>query len=342
MKQRSILIASILFILLIISISLGVYFTQKQSKHENQLTEINFRLKWIKYSSFAHHFVAQKKGYFNNENLEVTIHEGGAGIDPIKSVVSGIDDIGLASYAQILIAREKGIPVIAIAEEYINSGAISMSLASSGITSPKDFIGKTIGVIPGSDTYTVYSALLKKEGVSKDSLTEINVGFDLKPLLSGTVDVITAAFITNQPIFAESQGYNVNIIDPHDYGIKTGGNVFFTTEYNLNNKREELIRFLSAAFRGIEESQKMPNEDVVNIVLEVNPKLKKGAEMKIWQATKDYLLEKRPDHIGVMSKDKWEETAQLFYNFGLLNSEPNINKAFTNELVNEIHGSSFK
>ena len=44
---------------------------------------VNFRLKWFIYSSFAHHLVAAEEGFYAKEGLDVKIHPGGAGLDPI-------------------------------------------------------------------------------------------------------------------------------------------------------------------------------------------------------------------------------------------------------------------
>ena len=90
----------------------------QQSPPSARVEDVSFRLKWVIYSSFAQHFVAMDKGYFKQEGLNVTIQPGGAGIDPIKLVASGADDVGLAGYAQILLARE-WLKDVQIAQEQI-------------------------------------------------------------------------------------------------------------------------------------------------------------------------------------------------------------------------------
>src|SRR5437870_13811432 len=108
----------------------------------NESDTLRFRLKWFIYSSFAHHLVAEEKGLYRDRGLQVSIRPGGVGVDPIRAVALGEDDVGLASYAQILLAREQGLPVVAVAEEYVASGVVFMSLRESGITKPQQFVGK--------------------------------------------------------------------------------------------------------------------------------------------------------------------------------------------------------
>jgi NitT/TauT family transport system substrate-binding protein len=298
--------------------------------------DLKFRLKWLIYSSFAQHFVAAEKQLYSKNGLNVDIRPGGPGIDAIKSVSSGEDDIGLASYAQILLARQQGIPVVAVAEEYIESGVVFMSLKDSGITKPTDFVGKKVGFIPGSDTGTVYDALMTKLGIDRKQITDIPVANDLAPLFNKSVDVWTVAYISNQPIVAESKGFPVNIIDPHQYGVRVGGNVVFTTEQNLKEKRNEIKQFLRAMIDAIELSQQMPNEEVVDIVLKHNPRLERESELKIWQATKDHLLSKSPETTGRMPMETWEQTKSIFSQFGPLKQNVPIDACFTNSLIDEV------
>jgi ABC-type nitrate/sulfonate/bicarbonate transport system substrate-binding protein len=298
--------------------------------------EVSLRLKWLVYSSFAQHLVAAEKGLYAKNGLKVDIRPGGPGIDAIKSVSLGEDDIGLASYAQILIARQQGIPVVAIAEEYIESGVVFMSLKDSGITKPHDFAGRKVGLIPGSDTGTVYEALMSKEGIDRKKITEIPVGSDMAPLFNRSIDVWTVAYISNQPIVSENKGFPVNILDPHAYGVRVGGNVVFTTEANLRDKRPQLKAFLKAMIEAIGLSQGMANEEVVDIVLKYNPKLERASELKIWQATKDHLLSKTPSQTGLMPAETWQQTADVFNRFGPLKQVPSLESCYTNELVTEI------
>jgi NitT/TauT family transport system substrate-binding protein len=300
-------------------------------------TAMSFRLKWIIYSSFAHHFVAKEKGLYDAEGLDVNIQPGGAGIDPIKLVAAGDDLIGLGSPAQILLAREKGIPVIAVGEEYVRNGSVSLSLKGSRITSPQDFVGKKVAWIPGSDTGTIYQAMMAKLEIDRSEITEVPGGFDLTPFLNGAVDVTTIAYNTNQPIQAMMAGFEVNIIDPVDYGIKTGGNIFFTTEEKLARHRQTIKSFLRASIKGIYIAQQMPNSEVVDIVLKYNPKLKKNTELEIWEATKRLLLEHSPAKMGFLYREKWEADADVFNKYGGLKNPPPINECFTNSIIEEIH-----
>ncbi|MDA3923997.1 MAG: ABC transporter substrate-binding protein [Kiritimatiellae bacterium] len=301
---------------------------------------INFRLKWLIYSSFAPHFVAVEKGYHEENGLKVTINPGGPGLDPIRLIASGSDLVGLASYDQILAAREKGIPVIAIAEDTTKSGVGFMSLKESNIKKPEDFIGRKVGVMPGTDKGTMYEALMSKVGIDRSKIEEIPIGFNLILLFEKKIEVFPA-FISNQPIVAKNKGFEVNIVDPYEYGVRPGGNVYFTSEEKLKSNRDVLKRFLKGEMKAIAVSQKMPDGDVVDMVMKYNPKLNKQTEIEIWQATKPMLLQSDTSLIGKMSPATWKHTAEIALNYGLLKKKADIESCFTNELVEEIHSEGF-
>ena len=331
-------------LILAIAVATGLYGlsqqTEKKSVNQAELPTqsepLNFRLKWLIYSSFGHHFVALEKGYFDKEKVKPEIRAGGAGLDPIKLVASGEDDVGLASYGQILMACEKGIPVVAIAQENISSGVVFISLQQSGITAPEQFVGKKVGIIPGSDTGSVYAAVMGKLKIDRSKIDEVPISFSVDPLINGAVDVSTAAFSTNQPLVVESKGFPVNIIDPKDYGVSVGGNVYFTRPELLKSKPELLRRFLRADLKGIVDSHSMPNAEVVDMVLKHNSLLDKTAELRIWDATKKTLLPTTGENIGVMPRETWEQTKQVFADSGLVGKNLDFSKCYTNELVANI------
>lgn len=315
--------------------------TKVDSSSANQpLEPLSLRLKWVVYSSFGPHYVALEEGFFRDEGLEVEIRPGGPGIDPIRLVATGADDVGLASYDQILIAREKGIPVVAIAEDTVSSGVGFVALETSGIQKPGDFVGRRIGYLPGTDKATMYDALMAKLEIDRTNIDEVVIGSNLELLFSETIDVFPG-FITNQPVVAEERGFPVNIIDPEDYGVQPGGNVFFTSEDTLARKRDQLVRFLRAELRAHLHSQILSSEQVVDYVKRHNDKLDSETEKKIWQATKRVLLSQNTERVGFMPRETWLETMRLFQASGLLSNEAAIFGAYTNDLVEVVDRSDF-
>jgi ABC-type nitrate/sulfonate/bicarbonate transport system substrate-binding protein len=341
-KRRSSSVILAIIVTVVVAGALAWLYQQRKpiAGNGSNPATVNFRIKFSIYSGFAPHFVALEKGYYDKQGLKVDIQPGGPGIDPLKIVLTGDADVGLASYDQILLARERGLPLIAIGEDTTKSGVGFISLVSSGIKTPKDFIGRKVGVMPGTDKGTVYEALMSKLGIDRSKIQEIPVQFNLAVLFNGTVEVFPA-FISNQPIIAQDNGFEVNVIDPDQYGITPGGNVFFTSEETLRKKRDVLEAFLRAELGAIMDSQSMNDGEVVDCVIKHNNQLKRDTEIKIWQATKALILPKDRSTVGIMPRARWEHTAQLFKQAGLLKSAPDFDKAYTNALVEDIHKRGF-
>lgn len=337
--RRRLVVACVAVFILIVSL-LGLWAANRSSKMANgglpHKDQVTFRLKWLIYSGFTPHFVALEKGYYDAQGLSVRIEPGGPGIDPLKLVVAGEADVGLASYDQILLARENGLPLVAIGEDTTKSGVGFLSLSTSGIKRPQDFIGRKVGIMPGTDKGTMYEAMMARLRVDRSRVEEIPVQFNLSVLLNGTVEVFPA-FITNQPILARAQGFDVNVIDPADYGIVPGGNVFFTSEATLKTRRDVLLRFLRAELKAISDARDLNDGEAVDCVLKHNNQLQRTTEIDIWKATKTMLLPTDRATVGLMARAKWEHTAAIFRDSKMLKQEPKLDQCYTNDLVELIH-----
>ena len=108
--------------------------------------KLALQLQWVTQAQFAGYYVALDKGYYKDENLDVTIKPGGPDIAPPQVLAGGGADLMLNWMPSALAAREKGVPLVNIAQPFKSSGLQLTCRKETGITSPEDFRGKTIGV----------------------------------------------------------------------------------------------------------------------------------------------------------------------------------------------------
>ena len=127
--------------------------------------------------------MAKEKGYYKSEGLDVNIQPGGPDFPAVQMVTGGNEQFGVTGADQILIARSKGVPVVALAVIYRRNPFVLFSLAKSGIKTPADYVGKKVGVKIGGNEELIYRAVLAKAEIDKSKLTEIPVKFDMTPLL---------------------------------------------------------------------------------------------------------------------------------------------------------------
>lgn len=209
-----------------------------------KLVPVKVQLKWFPQAQFAGFFVAQAKGYYKAEGLDVQFLPTGDQ-SPIQTVATGTADFGTTWITDLLTARQQGIPVVHIAQLFQKSGYTLVALNSSGIKTPADFKGKRVGVWPSGNEYPAV-ALLKKYGlttsldssVSNPSVQAVTYPFDPSIVFPDKVDLVSA-MTYNEVDQIVGLGYpldKLKIFNASDYGINLLEDLMFTTERTLANR----------------------------------------------------------------------------------------------------------
>jgi len=294
-------------------------------------TDVSFRLKWILYSGWAGELLADSEGFWEEEGLSVSMNPGGFELDPLRLVASGADEIGVAGADQILIARERGLPLVAFAVQYQLHPVGFVSHQDSGIEGVEDFAGKRVGVKFGTDAEPIYRALLALEGVPPNTVTEVPVKFDLSPFYTRQIDIYPG-YVTSDLLLPEEQGVPVNTIRAIDYGVRVYGNVYFTTAEYLRENPETVRRFLRAVTKGWQTALQLPPERIAELAVRYNDSLDLKHETAVAESLPPYLV---PEGIsfGSMTTRGWEELYNLLRKQGVLREDFEWEEAFTLEFV---------
>ncbi len=219
---------------------------------------------------FVGAYVAEKKGFFAEQNLDVEIRHVGAPGENFVFLASGEVQFTTADAATVLERRagDPPLPIVSIALIGQRGQQGFAVLADSGIQSPKDWAGKTAGY-KGTKPTPDYLAILAAEGVDRSSINEVRVGFEPQILTEGQVDIFPV-FLSNEPDTLRRLGFNLRLFEGADYGAPTLGLTYVTTEEFIQEKPDVVLRFLKAVLRGIEYAGQNPQE-AVDIVLEFAP-----------------------------------------------------------------------
>ena len=287
---------------------------------------VTVRLKWLNQAQFAGFYVAQEKGYYKSEGLDVNIQPGGPDFPAVQMVAGGNEQFGVTGADQILIARSKGVPVVALAVIYRRNPFVLFSLAKSGIKSPADYVGKKVGVKIGGNEELIYRAVLAKAKIDKSALTEVPVKFDMTPLLTGTVDV-WPGYLINEVLAAKEKGFGVNIVDPSDYGIDLYADTLFTTETVLKQKPDVVRKFVAATLQGWSTAIAAP-EEAAKITVKYGDKLNYDHELAMMKASAPLL---KPDSkpVGFMDEAGWSSAQKLLLAAQFQKQPVDVAKAFT-------------
>jgi ABC-type nitrate/sulfonate/bicarbonate transport system substrate-binding protein len=256
-------------------------------------------------------YVAQEKGYFSEEGLQVTIlHSSGKG-EHLQLVTLGEVQVTTQDAAVLLMRRaDPGLPLVSFALIGQRGQQAFAALTSSGLVTPKDWEGHSVGFkgTPPPDYY----ALLDAAGADSSLIDLINVGFDPRVLTEGQVDVYPL-YKSNEPFLIREWGYELVLWDAADYGVPTLGLTYVTSEETLQNEPEMLKRFLRAALRGIQYAALHP-EEATEIVLEYTGPETDAEHMRFMLETelRDLYSAATEQHgIGWQTREQWQALADM-------------------------------
>nr|VFJ50425.1 MAG: NitT/TauT family transport system substrate-binding protein [Candidatus Kentron sp. FW] len=296
-----------------------------------KMESISTRIKWFTYASYIGTYVAKDWGFWEKLGLDVTIQEGGPQVDATKLVAGGANHFGIAGGDQLLVARSKGLPVVAIAVIMQETPAGFMVLADSDIHGMRDFPGHRIRVVPGHNTEIEYRAVMAKLGIDTDTAMKEVVNFsEFQLLLAGEVD-IEPIYLNNQPATARSRDIEFRTFTPTDYGVRSYGNVYFTTEKMIEERPELVQRFLDGLLQGWKGTREQP-ERAVDSMLKYGRHLKRDVELDKLRDTWPLVKEKH-GRIGWMERARWVEVLDVLRTTGIIKSDVDVDAVFDTRFV---------
>ncbi|GGF93350.1 ABC transporter substrate-binding protein [Paenibacillus abyssi] len=297
---------------------------------EEPLRKVVLRLKWVHQAQFAGFYAAVEQGYYKEAGLEVEIRPGGSDFPSVQMVASGGEDFGVTGADQILLAREKGVPVTALSTIYRETPFVLFALKESGITSMEDLVGERIGVKLGGNEELTYRAMAQNSGIDSSEVDEMPVKFDLSPLLSGQVKA-WPGYVINEVLAVEKQGKEVNVIKPQDYGINFYADTLFTKQ-DLIEKDPELVKsFVQASMKGWAYALENP-EEAAGYGLKYSDSLNIEHETNMMNASIP-LLQPENLPLGNMDTEAWSTLQDNLLELEFLKSEQDLGQVFTNEFL---------
>lgn len=219
--------------------------------------DASLRLSWIKNTEFAGVFAALEKGYYKDEGIALTVNASAQNLPEVQAVAGKTDTIGLSGGASLFLARAQGVPVKAFGATFQKGPGCFLWKDGSGIKGIADFKGKKIGHQQTARAST--EAMLTINNLKVEDVTLIPVGFDVQPLLTGQVDVLTG-LVTNQVLALEGAGEKIGYAPYADLGFAFYWNTPFALEETLASKKDLLVAWLRATARGWEYALKNADE----------------------------------------------------------------------------------
>lgn len=305
--------------------------TRPASEGPEQRT-VSMRLQWFPQWQFAGYIVAKAKGYYEQAGLDVTINPGGPDLVALPLVAQGSDTFGSTGADTVLIAHDQDIQVVALATWFQTSPVAFMVHSDSGIQSPQDFPGHSIGMFYGDNVETEYRALLAATGVDRGSLTEVPGDVSIAPFLERRVD-IWPVYATDQPNTARREGASINLIVARDYGVQLLGDVLFTTAKFARENPQTVRAFVEATLRGWADAVADP-QAAIDMVMAANPELDRDQLTFEAEETIKLLRYGVGEHcLGFNDAEVWKAETALLAELGILKTQPDLETAVQNTFV---------
>lgn len=327
--KRSLFALALLLSLLLLLTGCG---TAKDTGKEQELKKVTVLLDWTPNTNHTGVYVAQKRGYYREQGLEVEIvqpSEGGAA----QLVAAGQAEFGFSYQEEVTIARTMGVPVKALAAVIQHNTSGFASPAAKGIKAPKDFEGRKYGGWGSPAEEAMIKALMNEDNADFDKVEMINIGTaDFFTSINKDVD-FAWIFWGWTGIESEQKGIPLNFIRLRDYhdALDFYTPLLIASDDTVKNNPALVSAFIKATARGYADCISQPRE-TGQILLDSVPELNKDLVL----ASQEYLAKEYKGDApvwGQMSEQRWQKYADWMYSQGLIEKPLDYQQAFTNEFL---------
>lgn len=293
------------------------------------------QLKWFHQSQFAGFYTAEEEGYYREEGIDVRFLEGGPKTDWQKRMLDQSCPVGVTNPYEILMARESGTLVKAVAAIDQVSPIVIFTLKKSGIWSPRQLRGKSLALVPTGEIHV--TGMLMKVGLTLEDLRLAPFSPDMSRLYSGEVDA-WSGYNTTMVLKARRDGHEINVIHPLDYGIEIYDDVIYVREELIKRSPDLVQRFVRATLRGWMKAVQEP-ETGARHTMPYTRSRDSALQLEILRRTIPYVHTGEAP-IGWMEESIWDDIASLTLNAGLVNSDIKANEVFTNRFIPALEAGS--
>jgi len=284
-------------------------------------------------------YTALDRGAFAAAGLEVDPQVPSDPSAPIKQVAAGRVDLAISYEPEVVLARDRGLDVVAVAA-LVNGPLTSLiSLPESGIESPAELAGKTV-VTAGIPYQAAYlDTILERAGVDPGSVEQVDVGFNLmQPLIAGRADAMFGGFLNVEGVDLAERGLDPRVVPVDRLGVPTYDELVLVADGDrLASDPEPIREFIAALERGTDAAAADPQAATDAIVAAGN-----GLDPELTRAEIDKTIPRllppgdRP--FGWMDPARWQRFADYLHDAGQVESAPRASDLLTNDLLPESRG----
>jgi len=296
------------------------------------LRKLTIGLGYIPDVQFAPFYVAQARGYFRDEGLDVEFKQG-FGVDVLKLLGTGALNFGVAGGDEVMIARSQGVPLVYVGTWFQKYPVTVVALDKANIRTVADLKGRTVGV-PGryGATYIGLLALLDSAGMKESDVQLREIGFtQVQALTQGQVDAVVG-YTNNEPVQLRALGQTITTINVFDK-VSLASNGLVTDEKTLNSDPQLVRAVVRAVMHGIQDTIADPDAAVTLSIPTIPGAADKRDQLRaVLDATLPVLQSDQTAAHGLGYADPaaWSATRDLLLRLKVLGSDIDLAKTYSN------------
>lgn len=279
MNSRLRLLVSIGLPVLVIIIVIGAFLLQRTNSNPTNtsstptgtqapqtLTKMTLALDWTPNTNHTGIYVAQKEGWYRDQGIDLKILPYSSSVSPDTLVSSGKADVGISSTESTVADAATGQPVISIAAILQHNTSALVTLASSGLKSPRDLDGKVYGGFGAPYESAVVGSIIKKAG-GKGTFKNVTLSINaMEALKARRVDFVWI-FQGVEGIQAQRDGLKLNTFPITSFGIPDyyTPNII-TGPKQIKSEPDLLRKFMAATTKGYEYARTHVNDSAQMLI----------------------------------------------------------------------------
>jgi NitT/TauT family transport system substrate-binding protein len=298
--------------------------------------KVTFRLNWYLGGLHVPFYYGKERGFYAAEGIDLTINEGRGSANTVQVVAAGSDTFGLADSSSVVLTASKGADVKSVMSLLNSTPFAVVSLASSGIRTPKDLEGKRLAVSPGDPLGQLFQALaaVNKLDTSKITLVQVDPAAKVVSVLEKRADALLGG-ADDQFFLIKQRGIEPAAMRFGDHGANIVGMTIVTRGELIKSKPDLVRRFVRATARSWEEAKKNPGA-AVDAGIKAKPDLNRQSTLEQLMVDIDLMDSKHSKgRTGWGAQADWEQTVTLLKQYRGLQTDHGWTAFHTNEFVGD-------
>ena len=304
----------------------------------NEPPQLNYRLKWLKNISVIGDLYADKKGYFTEAGLNVTVKSGGPERDAIRELELGLADFGVASADQVIRALSKGAKVVVLVQFFqINPLQWIYRDTLPLLKTAKDLKGLTLGITYGGNDETIMRTLLAQGSIAEKEVTFFSVRYDFTPFYRQKADLWPVYKNAQGPILMAKlaqSGESLRFLDPAKWGVRFVANSLITSQKTVDEKPDRVNRFTQALLAGWRDVLLPKNRaEALKIVAQFDRDTSAALLEEQYTLTKGLVWPDKEIPLGKIDVAAWEQTEEMMRSQKLITKPVDVTAILKTGLV---------